>query len=179
MRMIVLSVGAFAVLVAGCESPYESYPEVRAMAEEPRLAVAFLSDTTFHTWGRDHGTQYEYLAPDHSTRLVYPGNMRPVVGEWQVRGQGEFKAEMCFRYGANTIDPVTGQHGGDWECGPLIRFLYEPVEIYDGDVFGLMRMKVFPRPLPEAVNISIPTALKAIGLPPPETADKAPSKRHR
>jgi hypothetical protein len=79
-----------------------------------------------------HGNQLEYYAPNGRCYLWYPGNRGVVAGEW--RAEGEY---ICFRYGANTYNPVTGEHGGEWERTLLERWGTNIVDAAAGDVCGL------------------------------------------
>ncbi len=90
-----------------------------------------------------HGTQIEYLAPDGSTYLWYPGNRNIVVGGWDVRRSGN-KTQMCFRYGPNTYNPVTEESGGKWECIVLSNYMIFQIDRQKGDMFGLSESKAVP-----------------------------------
>jgi hypothetical protein len=164
-------------VLAACESPYASYPQAKALADELGGPKIFLSNTTVHTYDQRHGNQYEYLASDGTTALLYPGNSAPVRGFWQIRGTGEFGTEMCFLYGANTYNPVTRESGGAWECQGFIDYLYRAQEIYDGDVFGTRSIKSFGGPFPSWRQFQpIPLAVAATGQKPPKGPNKALSK---
>lgn len=44
---------------------------------------------------------------------------------------------VCYQYGSNVFNPVTGNTGGAWECSPYEfgkRFIRKT---WDGDVYGL------------------------------------------
>lgn len=173
----VVTVGFCALLLAACESPYVSYPAVKALADTEGAPARFLADTTVHTFDPYHLNQYEYLAPDGTTALLYPGNIAPVRGYWQVRGKGEFDAKMCFLYGPNTYNPVTHERGGRWECDDLTDYLYRAEEIYDGDVFGTRSITYFPAPFPRwGAFHPISAAVAATGKTPPKGPTKAFSK---
>ncbi len=108
----------------------------RALKNNSRTLQAFLSNTTVRTYDLLHGNQVEYLAADGRTFLWYPGNSRPVVGQWRVK-QTFDGADMCFAYGANTYNPVTRTSGGSWECGDASLYLNRTDEIVDGDPIQL------------------------------------------
>lgn len=170
-------VGFCALLLAACESPYASYPAVKAMADTEGAPARFLADTTVHTFNPYHLNQYEYLAPDGTTALLYPGNSAPVRGYWQISGTGEFDAKMCFLYGRNTYNPVTRERGGRWECDGLVEYLYEAEEIYDGDVFGTRSISQFSAPFPRwGAFHPISSAVATTGQKPPKGPNKAFSK---
>ena len=81
-----------------------------------------------------HGNQIEYMAPDGRSYLWYPGNFDVVVGQWRfVPANGI----MCFKYGANTYNPVTKQSGGNWDCRYVGVWSEDIVDIQEGNVFRL------------------------------------------
>jgi hypothetical protein len=163
--------------LAACESPHESYPQAKALADSVGGPKTFLSNTTVNTYEQRHGNQYEYLAADGTTALLYPGNIAPVRGFWQIRGTGEFGTEMCFLYGANTYNPVTKERGGAWECRGFIEYLYSAQEIYEGDVFGTRSITSFGTPFPTWRKFQpISIAVTATGQKSPKGPNKALSK---
>lgn len=106
---------------------------VAAASAAPKLA-----NQTVVTFDPGHGTQIEYYDADGSTFLWYPGNRVILPGQWKLKGK-----DICYRYGANTHNPVTGQSGGGWECMPSALHQSAIVETANGDVFGLAgRQKV-------------------------------------
>lgn len=92
-----------------------------------------------------HGTQIEYLAADGSAWLWYPGNKSILPGAWKVEGK-----QMCFRYGANSFNPITGHRGGGWECGSLSVYRSSLTESRPGDVLGLRGRGKVPYTLSKA-----------------------------
>ena len=114
----------------------------------------------------------------HSTALLYPGNSAPVPGHWQIQGAGEWNAKICFRYGANTWNPVTHQGSDGRDCQSFIGYIYDEVaEIYDGNIFGTRRIGVFARPFPRWPEfVPIRKAVSETGQPIPKGQDKALSK---
>ncbi len=107
-----------------------TYLEIQSVAG----LKAYLSGNTHWIYDVFHGTQVEYNAPDGRTFLWYPGNTRILPGRWEVR-KGFIVPELCFLYGTNTYNPVTGLRGGKWECDTVKRLGY----IMRGDPFGLSR----------------------------------------
>lgn len=91
------------------------------------------------TYEPSHGTQIEYLSPDGKAFLWYPGNARIVTGQWKLEG-----ADICFAYGGNTYNPVTGTRGGAWECMSLRTQQRGLAERAEGDIFGLARRRQVP-----------------------------------
>ena len=87
---------------------------------------------TIMYFGPGHGTQVEYYAPNGVSWLWYPGNRTSLPGRYKVEG-----SNICFQYGPNTYNPVTGSRGGTWECGPIAFHDNSIVETLQGDVFDL------------------------------------------
>lgn len=104
----------------------------------PALAAPIGNQTTM-TFDPGHGTQVEYVAADGTNYLWYPGNRVVLPGHWKLEG-----ANICFAYGANTYNPVTGQHGPGFECEPKSVYLGTIVERASGDVFGLRTRHAVP-----------------------------------
>jgi hypothetical protein len=102
------------------------------LAARPAEATMAIGGYTTMTYGSQHGTQVEYLATDGRTWLWYPGNTVILPGQWKQSG-----ANICFRYGANTYNPATGQHGPGWECMPLSAYTSGIVERVKGDPLRL------------------------------------------
>lgn len=145
---------ALALLVtSGCQptdterapspSDYEAsaFPEkseaYRNAQKSPDSARAFLSDTTFFGTDLFHGAQIEYLAADGKTFLWYPGNSRPVQGEWKIQ-EALFGPDICFRYGPNTRNPITGSSDSSWYCDDFRDWR----AILKGDPFNLASGKL-------------------------------------
>jgi hypothetical protein len=117
--------------------------------------TGFMANRTIMTYSVGHGTQVEYSTANGRTFLWYPGNTRTVSGEWKVEerdvqlpGSDGVTARkvtlICYRYGANTYNPVTNQRGGAWECRPAERDFRLIVESVQGDVFGLAARRTPP-----------------------------------
>ena len=123
-------------------------------AVDPETAYASsIAGKTYRSYSPQHGTQVEYLSPAGKAYLWYPGNRVVLAGDWRVEpdphaprfleippGSGHVEEapprfQRCYRYGANTYNPVTGSSGATWECqGVFSAGLGEPMA---GDVFGL------------------------------------------
>lgn len=82
---------------------------------------------------RGHGTQIEYLAPNGKSYLWYPGNNVVLMAPWQKKPK-----QICYLYGTNTYNPVTGSRGGKWQCTSLSTYTGMVAEQAKGDVFGLV-----------------------------------------
>jgi hypothetical protein len=134
--------GPFTVQTASGPVKYRStndyvFQKVKQSASSASALRAFLMNTTSQEFeAGTHGTQIEYLGPGGVTYLWYPGNTIPLKGQWQVQ-DGTNYPSICFRYGENTYNPVTGQGGGGWECGPGPAYLFEKLSVVQGDVFNL------------------------------------------
>lgn len=119
-----------------------------------------------------HGTQIEYTSANGQAWLWYPGNTVIIPGEWKRKdsaenyefpaneGEGKTytvpKTEICFRYGKNTHNPVTGHRGGGFECNPIaLMKLLSDETIVSGDIFGLAGRKAVPFVLPKRKQLSI------------------------
>jgi hypothetical protein len=82
------------------------------------------------------GTQIEFLADEGRSYLWFPGNRGLVPGQWVVRRWYE-KYEICFRYGSDTRNAITGERGGDVHCTLLSDYAGTVAEVRDGDPFDL------------------------------------------
>lgn len=99
----------------------------------PVLAFAQeLGGYTYMWRGPGHGTQVEYMSADGETFLWYPGNSVILPGHWKREG-----SDICFSYGPNTYNPVTGTKGGAWECETYRGFVGNIAERMEGDILGL------------------------------------------
>jgi hypothetical protein len=91
----------------------------------------------------------EYLTREGQSFLWYPGNRVILEGRWKEQGR-----EVCFAYGANTFNPVTGNSGGAWECTPAKTFWSGITERAEGDVLGLAERNRAPfRLTPERTTL--------------------------
>lgn len=84
---------------------------VLSLVATPAAAAPPIGGYTNMSHDAGHGTQVEYLSPKGGAWLWYPGNAGIVAGKWKRSG-----AQICFAYGGNTYNPVTGHKGGGWEC---------------------------------------------------------------
>lgn len=114
------------------------------LAAVSSVSAASLANKTQQSYSPGHGMQIEYLAADGASWLWYPGNSKVLPGEWKTEG-----ADICFRYGKNTYNPVTRHKGGGWECGPLKGYNSTLVSSTKGDIFGLAGRKKVPFDLPQ------------------------------
>jgi hypothetical protein len=116
-----------AVAAAACSSTGPG----RAPSPETSLTSPYAGKTVlFYDGG--HGNQIEYYDPAGRAFLWYPGNAGAVRGRWRTTTEA-----ICFLYGPNTYNPVTGQHGGSWECTPWDPYRRHITDVADGDVFEL------------------------------------------
>jgi hypothetical protein len=100
------------------------------------------ADKTLLFYDPSHGNQIEYFAPDGKCYLWYPGNKRALPGHWRMEGD-----TICFLFGSNTYNPVTGEIGGNWDKRPFKHFAATVAHTADGDVHGLATGQV-PYSLP-------------------------------
>jgi hypothetical protein len=93
---------------------------------------------THLTSSSGHGTQISYMRPNGVVSLWYPGNAVVLQGSWRIgETAGTPVASLCFRYGANTYNPVIKEQGGRWSCLPAHLWARVTVERADGDIFAL------------------------------------------
>ena len=186
MKTMIRAIGIVIVLqvLGGCANSVASLlvddadqPRFDALLADPTAIRAFLADTTIKDHGDPHGTQIEYHGADGRAFLVYPGNLRTVLGFWEVRGPAG-SPRLCYRY-PGSVDGVTGDPGDDWECRPAVLRLIDD-EIYDGDLIGLRARgrALYPRPLPRDINVSIGEVLLELGLPPVRVPNKTFRRRN-
>lgn len=115
----------------------------RPSAAPPGSAKEFpYADKTLLFYDPSHGNQIEYFAPDGKCYLWYPGNKRALPGHWRMEGDS-----ICFLFGSNTYNPVTGEIGGNWDKRPFQSFAATVEHTADGDVHGLATGRV-PYSLP-------------------------------
>lgn len=119
-------------------------------------ARAYFSGNTTRSYSTAHGTQVSYEAPDGSVHLWYPGNTMALKGEWRVVAKSsampeimmpsgsralselDSQAYICYRYGANTYNPVTQVRGRVWQCqDATITIRTQIREKTAGDIFNL------------------------------------------
>ena len=110
-----------------------------------------------------HGTQVEYVGSNGRTFLWYPGNKVVLPGRWKLQGK-----TVCFLYGPNTYNPVTGVVGAQWECEPIAGYIGVQTERAAGDVFGLAQRTEVPFILQRA-RTTIAALASEAGMPQPAT----------
>jgi hypothetical protein len=109
------------------------------------FAAGVPTNVTNLSYDSGHGTQVEYVAPGGSNFLWYPGNAVVLPGHWKtIGGSRKHPSEICFVYGPNTYNPVTGVVGAKWECEPINLYLSLQTERAKGDVFGLAHRRAVP-----------------------------------
>jgi hypothetical protein len=124
-------------------------------------ARQFFACKTSMSFAPGHGTQVSYLQPDGMEFLWYPGNAVVLPARWDIvarttrtEPRKEY-ADICFKYGTNTYNPVTNQVGGKWECRPAHFNARFTVDRADGDIFGLAKRRTVPFVLsPERTSIA-------------------------
>ncbi|MDR3376802.1 MAG: hypothetical protein P4L98_24040 [Ancalomicrobiaceae bacterium] len=136
---------------------------------KPADVRRFMHNVTYRSYTAGHGNQIEYASADGRVHLWYPGNRIILTGHWKT----EFRPisvprlqiacnkpllQLCFAYGENTYNPVTGQHGSGWECAPFAHFAAEHTDVVPGDPLGLATMAAPPFPLPRD-NLTIAAIL--------------------
>lgn len=79
--------------------------------------AAVLTNVTNLSFDPGHGTQIEYVAPNDTSFLWYPGNTMVLPGRWNtVPAQHGQAAQICFDYGPRSYNPVTRVYGGSVSC---------------------------------------------------------------
>jgi hypothetical protein len=113
-------------------------------------------NTTRHSHDSQHGNQVSFSASDGHTYLWYPGNAAVLKGEWRacedrfgvtVKGAETVMipfGKICFKFGPETYNPVTGSQGDKWECAAASKLEERIVEQRRGDVFGLAKRLAVP-----------------------------------
>jgi hypothetical protein len=108
-------------------------------------ASSLPTNVTTLTYDPGHGSQVEYVAANGTNFLWYPGNAVVLPGHWKLRRAAGVKAtQICFVYGPNTWNPVTGVVGAQWECEATSFYIALTVERAKGDVFGLAHRRTVP-----------------------------------
>lgn len=114
-------------------------------------ARANLADRTRNVHDAGHGTQINYTSADGRSFLWYPGNSVILPGAWKVERYGGWIwgtrqdiVHVCYRYGPNTFNPVTGSQGAEWNCSHAALSLRRTRESAAGDVLGLARRSNVP-----------------------------------
>jgi hypothetical protein len=139
-------------------------------------AREFFNCKTRMSFMQGHGTQVSFTAPDGKVFLWYPGNKVVLSGQWEVRSRAissrstlSIYAEICFRYGTNTFNPVTGTAGNTWQCMPADSLASLTTDSADGDLFNLHQ-----RPVPAFVLSPEKTSLKELEERASQSRDPVP-----
>ncbi|WP_170327838.1 hypothetical protein [Ruegeria arenilitoris] len=122
----------------------------------------YLAGNTARSFSPGHGTQIEYTDTNGNAFLWYPGNSRIVVGKWRTQNR-QGNVEVCFLYPQDTLNPVTQEVGGNWECmaaKAAFAFDYERVR---GNPFGLKAGSV-PVPIARQQNVSFLELRRDFGI---------------
>lgn len=145
-----------ATLIAGEPNrfDFEAYKRDPTILTRDGVTAA-MSDRTRLSWGSGHGSQVSYNHADGTVYLWYPGNRRIVRGIWKVEDRSIMRRAdvlqytqtvtfLCYWYGPNTYNPVTGQRGGNWTCLPAGVWFANEVESAAGDIFNLVTSVTTP-----------------------------------
>ncbi|MCB1518367.1 MAG: hypothetical protein KDJ19_12215 [Hyphomicrobiaceae bacterium] len=149
--------GFFIAIVLAAILPASAFSQGTASTLD-EIYDAQKNTTNLH-YDSHFGTQVEYLSSRGKAYLWFPGNSRIVKGEWIVLSETDNASSpllMCFNYGENSYNPVTGQRGG-WECQALPDYLDDLKEQTSGDMFGLARRSRVP-----FVLNTVPTTLQQL-----------------
>lgn len=120
-------------LVNACTQPSDRTRVVRQLNSQKDVSTPFPDPgVTYASFDAGHGYQIEYLAPDGSAHLWYPGNRVAVMGEWKT-----LLDEVCYRYDSSTYNPQTGRRGGHWNCAFKADLERHIVAYLAGDAFQL------------------------------------------
>jgi hypothetical protein len=111
--------------------------KVNAVSASAKSLRDFMANTTSLGWNEYHGTQLEYLGANGVTYLWYPENRSALRGEWRTEDRAGMGTWICFRYSANSYNPVTGSSGSQWECSPAWPYVFEKRSVISGDIFDL------------------------------------------
>jgi len=115
------------------------------LASEGAIAAPAIIGKTNMSFDPGHGTQVEYLQASGGAYLWYPGNKIVLPGRWKMEaGTPTEPAQICFRYGPNTYNPVTHVYGDVWECERVAVYAAVLAEQTKGDVFGLAHRGTVP-----------------------------------
>ncbi len=138
------------------------FRKIADVAKTPQSLRSFLNNTTSVSWDDRHGTQVEYLGANGRTFRWYPGNQAALPGKWQL-GPSSYGPAVCFLYGPNTYNPVTGSTGSQWDCSPQGMYIFYKTSVVSGDVFNLSSGKI-PFVLPGRAKLSLPLLAARAGL---------------
>jgi len=125
---------------------------------------------------KGHGTQIEYLDPDGTAHLWYPGNPGILPGEWKIEKGSNDVIGICFRYATSGRNPVTGVVGTAWTCSRTNRNNRTTIQSMTGDVLHLKGRRSIPFILqPDLTTIGEIAAKMKISLDPPPVCPPAPN----
>jgi hypothetical protein len=133
--------------------PSAAFAEASASRSDPNAVRRALSNMTTLSLSAGHGPQISYRTVDGRVFLWYPGNRVVLRGRWDVNavrivdpwtGAARQVVRVCYAYGRNTFNPVTGSVGGGWECSSASRSLARVAERARGDIFQLARRSAPP-----------------------------------
>lgn len=133
--------------LGGCQGQRSSGPTPAGISAMDRFAsgpadtgaMQAMANLTVVSYGA-HGPQVSYRSQDGRIWLWYPGNKEILAGEWKVLASGP----ECYRYGANTHNPLTGVSGSHWECTIMTPRVGPNMQERSGDVFKLANRKAVP-----------------------------------
>ncbi|WP_029041523.1 hypothetical protein [Cucumibacter marinus] len=154
--MIRFSRAALAVLVIAILTGISAATPAQAESLQQQLRAIERQhwDTTSMSYS-PHGTQVEYLSRRGRAYLWYPGNTGMVKGRFKIdvmhlpvdktpNSPLYSLVVICFKYGANTYNPITKTRGGDWECMPYSFYRDADRDIVSGDPFRLSKRRNVP-----------------------------------
>lgn len=103
--------------------------------------------TTYLSFDPDHKFQITYYETPERSWLWYGGNEVSLPAQWKLEKrdfgknggpeQIEATPRICFKYGANTYNPLADIKGGDFKCTILSNSLMGLVSSLEGDIFNL------------------------------------------
>jgi hypothetical protein len=134
-------------------------------------AASLPRNETIMTYDRGYGTQVEYYDGSGRTYLWYPGNRRSLPGEVMLQPNDV----ICFKYGPDTRDALTGAPGDEWSCAVIEQHDRSIVDRVKGDVFGLSSGRVPFVLLHEPTTIAALRAKRRGGNNAPLTVTPAPA----
>ena len=161
--LLAIASPAGAQLLPPPEPPKDPQPYELVTKPGPMEQAEFRKMLVGKTWlsydGR-HGTQVTFIAADGRAFLWYPGNTVILPSRWTISerkdsflyrhpgGAGQSfhmlqTAVICFQYGPNTYNPVTGNRSRP-ECGTPGTWQRTHFDERPGDPLGLARMKAPP-----------------------------------
>ena len=143
------------LLIAGL-AIWKPVPSIADKVDDMQAAVlkSIITDSTILTYDRLFGTQVEFNCSNGDSFLWFPGNRRVLKALWKTRLRDDGVTELCYLYGTDTKNYVTGERGGKWDCRSAVFDLDAIREAVEGDPFGLASLKV-PFVMPEYKQLSL------------------------